>query len=248
VDSGELCGQRIRVKTPQPSTPVRCIEAMREIVTGLIATMPLDAGVPVGAGIPGVTINGIVLTAVNIHQEWLGFQAAEEIGRALDRRTTIVNDADAAGLAEMRYGAGRDRPGTVLVVTLGTGIGTALFRQGELVPNTELGHIEIRGKDAEQRASAVARTRRKLSWEKWAHEVDEYLYRIDMLVWPDLIIVGGGVSKDAGRFLPHFTVRPPVVAAQLRNEAGIIGAALVAASRFPVAGGEPAGPPAAQSD
>lgn len=229
VATGELRGERVRLKTPQPSTPERCIAMVRQIVQTITAGMDLDPAAPIGVGIPGVTIDGIVLTATNIHHDWLGFDASRAVGKALGRPGFIVNDADAAGLAEMRFGAGRGRAGTVLVVTLGTGVGTALFRNGALVPNTELGHIEVRGKDAEQRASAAARTRRRLSWEKWAGEVDEFLARVDRLVWPDLIIIGGGVSKEAGRFIPRLTVRPPVVAAELRNEAGIVGAALVAA-------------------
>ncbi len=229
VDTGELRSERLRTKTPQPSTPDRCIAAMRELLDRLGAQAHIDPVVPVGLGVPGVIIDGIVLTATNIHSDWLGFDAATAVSRALNRPATAVNDADAAGLAEMRFGAGRGSTGTVFVVTLGTGVGTALFRNDALVPNMELGHIEIRGKDAEIRASSAARTRRKLSWEKWAADVNEYLRRIDMLMWPDLIIVGGGISKDADKFLPRFTLRPPVVAAKLRNEAGIVGAAIVGA-------------------
>jgi polyphosphate glucokinase len=229
VETGELCGERLRVKTPQPATPARCIEEMRKLVEQIATAVDLDPAAPVGVGVPGVAIDGIILTATNIDDEWLGFDAGDAVSRTLGRRAAIVNDADAAGLAELRFGAGRGRQGTVLVVTLGTGVGTALFRNGDLVPNTELGHIEVRGKDAEHRAASAARTRRKLSWQKWASEVDEYLHRVDMLVWPDLIIVGGGVSKDGDKFIPLLTVRPPVVAALLRNEAGIVGAALVGA-------------------
>ncbi len=231
VDTGELRTERVRVKTPQPSTPRRCVEAMEGLVRRLTDVLPLDASAPVGVGVPGVTIGGIVLTASNIDETWLGFDAEGSIAKALKRPTTIVNDADAAGLAELRFGAGKDHTGTILVVTLGTGIGTALFRNGHLVPNTELGHIEVRGRDAESRASASARIRRRLSWEKWSDEVNEFLHRLDMLLWPDLIIVGGGVSKEAEKFLPRFSVRPPVVAAQLRNEAGIVGAAMRAVDR-----------------
>lgn len=229
VETGELRSPRLRFRTPEPSTPGRVIEVMREIVGRIAESVAIDPQTPVGVGVPAVAIDGIVLTATNIDEEWLGFDAGSAIAAELGRRAAIVNDADAAGLAEMRFGAGRGRQGTVLVVTLGTGVGSALFRNGDLIPNTELGHIEVRGKDAEHRAASAARTRRKLSWQKWASEVDEFLHRVDMLVWPDLIIVGGGVSKDAERFVPLFTVRPTVVAAQLRNEAGIVGAALVGA-------------------
>jgi polyphosphate glucokinase len=228
VDSGELRSERIRVKTPQPSTPQRCIAAMSDLVDEITKQVTVDPATPVGVGVPGVTIDGIVLSAANIHEDWLGFDVSDGTSRALKRRAIAINDADAAGIAEMRFGAGRGRMGTVLILTLGTGIGSALFRNGELVPNTELGHMEVRGKDAEHRASSAARIRRKLSWEKWANEVDQFLHRVDFLVWPDLIIVGGGVSKDADKFIKRFTVRPPVVAAQLRNEAGIVGAAMAA--------------------
>jgi polyphosphate glucokinase len=149
VETGELRSQRLRVKTPQPATPGRCIEAMRELVDQIATAVPLDPAAPVGVGVPAVAIDGIVLTATNIDDEWLGFDAGEAVTRTLGRRAAIVNDADAAGLAELRFGAGRGRQGTVLVVTLGTGVGSALFRHGDLVPNTELGHIEIRGRDAE---------------------------------------------------------------------------------------------------
>jgi polyphosphate glucokinase len=229
VETGQLRSERLRIRTPQPSTPDRCIAVMAQIVEQATAETPIPDGAPVGVGIPAVAIDGIVLTATNIDDDWLGYDAGDGISQRLGRRTAVVNDADAAGLAEMRFGAGRGRQGTVLVVTLGTGVGSALFLNGRLLPNTELGHIQIRGKDAEDRASGAARIRRRMSWEKWADEVDEFLHRLDMLVWPDLIIIGGGASKDADRFIGKFTVRPPVVAAQLRNEAGIVGAAMVAA-------------------
>jgi len=229
VDTGELRTERVRVRTPQPSTPRRCIEAMEGLVRRLTDTLPLDPSAPVGVGIPGVAIDGTILTATNIDKGWLGFPAGDAVAKALQRRVTIINDADAAGLAELQFGAGRGHSGTVLVITLGTGIGTALFRNGHLVPNTELGHVEIRGRDAESRASATARIRRKLSWVKWASDVDEFLHRIDTLLWPDLIIVGGGVSREAEKFLHRIKVRPPLVTAQLRNEAGIVGAAVRAA-------------------
>jgi polyphosphate glucokinase len=222
-----LRSRRVRLKTPEPSTPHRCIATIRTIVASISHDVPVDPSAPIGVGVPGVAMHGVVRTAANIHGDWLGFDAGRAVREALGRPARMVNDADAAGVAEMRFGAGRGQRGTVLIVTLGTGVGTALFRDGHLVPNTELGHIEIRGRDAEDRASAAARIRRKQSWEKWASDVDEYLHRIDALVWPDLVIVGGGVSKEAAKFLPRLTVRPPVVAAQLRNEAGIVGAAVI---------------------
>jgi polyphosphate glucokinase len=229
VVTGTLATPRLRVVTPQPSTPRRCAEVTRALVDRLAEVVPLDPTVPLGLGVPGVTMGGVVLTAANIAPEWIRFDAARGFAELLGRPVTVVNDADAAGVAEMRFGAGRGRSGSVLVITLGTGIGSALFRNGELVPNMELGHMEVRGKEAEARASAAVRTRRHMSWAKWALAVDEVLRRIDALLWPDLIVIGGGVSKAGDKFIPRLTVRPPVVAAQLRNEAGIVGAAMLAA-------------------
>jgi polyphosphate glucokinase len=240
VESGGLASERVRVRTPQPATPGRVIESMRELVDTLSASQPVNAALAVGVGVPGVTDHGIVRTAANIDDAWVGFDAGGAIAAALQRRTAVVNDADAAGVAEMQFGAGRGRQGTVLIVTLGTGIGSALFRDGRLIPNTEFGHIEMRGKDAEQRASAAVRTRRRLTWDKWAAEVNEFLNRMDRLLWPDLVIVGGGVSKEGDKFIPRLAVRPPVVAAQLRNEAGIVGAAMLAAAMGPDQGAPPA--------
>ena len=185
---------------------------------------------PVGIGIPGAVPHGIVSTAFNIDRSWIGVDGAALFEAALGRPCTILNDADAAGLAEMRFGAGAGRSGTVLMLTLGTGIGSALFVDGTLVPNTEFGHIEIRGKDGERRASAGARERKGLSYAKWAPLLNEYLQRIEALVWPDLIILGGGISKKADHFIPLLDVRPPVVAAALQNQAGIVGVALQAAA------------------
>ena len=229
VLTGELRSERVRVPTPHPATPARCIDEIVRVVAQTTRGISLPADAPIGVAVPAVTIDGIVLTATNIDEGWLGFDARDAIQRLIGRTATIINDADAAGLAEMHFGAGRGRMGTVLLITLGTGIGSALFRNGELVPNTELGHIEIHGRDAHVRAAAVARIRRGVSWAKWADDVDDFLHRVDMLVWADLIIIGGGVSKDADKFLARFSVRPPVVAAELKNNAGIVGAAWSAA-------------------
>lgn len=222
VDSrrGVLIGERVRVETPQPASPEAVVKATAQLVAGLGP----DAG-PIGIGVPGAIVGGRVMTAANIDSGWIGVHAealfAEEIGRAC----VVLNDADAGGVAEVRYGAGRGVKGVILFLTLGTGIGAALFVNGILVPNMELGHIEIRGKDAETRASASARERREQSFAQWAPALNEYLNRIDALIWPDLIIIGGGISRKAGKFIPLLDVRPPVVAAALQNEAGIIGAA-----------------------
>ncbi|HVA88094.1 MAG TPA: ROK family protein [Candidatus Saccharimonadales bacterium] len=231
TERGLLLTERIRVKTPRPARPSAVIAQMTSIVDRSARGDGVDRGVPVGVGIPSVVIDGVTVTAANIDEEWVGLQADRALTEGLGRRTEIINDADAAGLAEMRFGAGAGRRGTVLLLTLGTGIGSALFLDGRLVPNLELGHIEIRGRDGEARASAAARIRRNLSWERWALDLDEYLHRVDRLVWPDLIIIGGGISKQAPRFIDRLTVRPPVLPAQLQNNAGIVGAAMIAVER-----------------
>lgn len=223
TSSGELLAERHRLLTPQPSTPEAVAETVVRVVqhfgwTGLA-----------GCGFPGVILHGVVHTAANISSKWLGTNARSLLETAAGCTFTVANDADVAGLAEMRLGAGKGRSGVVLVVTLGTGIGTALFCNGRLVPNTELGHIEIRGKDAEKRASEAVRDRKGLSWKKWSKRVDEYLNRMQAYLWPELIIIGGGISKKHEKFLPLLDVDTEVAPAQLRNEAGIIGAALAAA-------------------
>lgn len=218
---GRLIGERERVETPQG----KGIDALVEAVAEVVGRLDVDAG-PVGIGFPGAIVGGRVMTAFNVDRDWIGVDVAERFGERIGRPCVVLNDADSAGLAEMRFGAGRGAPGVVLMLTLGTGIGSALFVDGVLVPNTEMGHIEIRGKDAERRASASARQRKGWSYARWAPVLSEYLERIDGLLWPDLIILGGGVSRKGDRFIPLLDVRPPVVAAALRNEAGIVGAAL----------------------
>jgi len=222
TSTGELVQPRHRLRTPHPASP--------EAVTGTVAELVRHFGWkgPVGCGFPAVIGNGQVRTAANIARDWIGQDAGRMFETATDCTMSLRNDADAAGLAEMRFGAGRGRGGVVLIVTLGTGIGTALFADGRLFPNTELGHIDIRGKEAEKRAAESARTRDDLSWKKWAKRVDEYLQRIHALLWPDLIVIGGGVSRKHERFLPLLEVDCEVVPAQLRNEAGIVGAAIAA--------------------
>ncbi|MEQ8839785.1 MAG: ROK family protein [Miltoncostaeaceae bacterium] len=224
VRTGVLVGERVRVPTPQPSTPDAVLAAAAALVE------QLGAGLPVGVGVPGVVLGGVVMSAANIDAEWIGFDVRDALAGRFGV-CSVLNDADAAGLAEMRFGAAAGHPGVVLMLTLGTGIGSALFAGGLLVPNTEFGHIEIRGKDGERRASAGARERRGLSYKRWAPLLEEYLRRIDALVWPDLIILGGGVSKRADRFLGLIDVRPPVMPAALLNGAGIVGAAVRAAEQ-----------------
>jgi polyphosphate glucokinase len=231
VTTGQLVSDRLRVATPDPSTP----EAMVPVITRLVrrvGTAVKDTSAPVGVGVPCVVIGGVTLTAANIDAGWVGYEADQRLTTTLKREVIVLNDADAAGLAEVRFGAGRDKAGVVLLLTLGTGVGSGLFVDGKLVPNTELGHMEIRGRDAERRSAAAARVRRGLSWKAWANDLDEHLHAIDRILWPSLIIIGGGVSKRSERFLPRLTARPPIVPAELLNDAGIVGAALAAAEKF----------------
>jgi polyphosphate glucokinase len=229
VEAGRFRSDRIRVATPNPSTPDAVIAAIGRISKRLAKINHLSPTTPVGVGLPGVTMEGTLKFAGNIDPSWIGFPVVERLRKSTGREVTIVNDADAAGIAEMRFGIGKDRPGVVIFLTLGTGVGSGVFIDGTLVPNTEFGQMEIRGRPAERRSAAAARVRRGLSWKAWAQDLDEHLDRIDKLMWPTLMILGGGVSKRADQFIPRLTVRPPVVAATLRNDAGIIGAAIVAA-------------------
>ncbi|HEY7591285.1 MAG TPA: ROK family protein [Candidatus Limnocylindrales bacterium] len=228
--TGTLVSERLQEKTPNPSTPDRVVEIIATLV-GRVAPLA-GAAAPVGIGVPCVVLDGVTKTAANIDQAWIDFDADRVVEGVLRRPVRVVNDADAAGLAEMRFGAGRGKRGVVLMLTLGTGVGSALFTDGHLVPNTELGHLEIRGADAEDRSAAAVKTRESLSWEAWAALLDEHIRAIDRILWPDLIILGGGVSRDADRFIPLLTARPPIVAATLENDAGIVGAALAAAERL----------------
>ncbi|WP_043614304.1 polyphosphate--glucose phosphotransferase [Nonomuraea candida] len=216
--TGELLEERLRVPTPQPSSP----ETVAEVVASIAGHFGWNG--PVGVTFPGVVVDGVVKTAANVDHAWVGVDAARLFGGA-----TVLNDADAAGLAEVRFGRGRGQRGTVLVLTFGTGIGSALFTDGVLLPNTELGHLRLHGRDAEHRASARAREEHELSWEEWAERVEEYLRYVEMLFTPSLIVVGGGASKKAHKFLPHIRLDTPVAPAALQNQAGIIGAAHAAA-------------------
>ena len=220
TETGELLAERIRIKTPKPATP----EAIATTAVEVVRRSGWDG--PVGCGFPAVIKDGVVRTAANIDKAAIGFDMQERLERELKGPVRVINDGDAAGLAEMRWGAGRGCEGVVLMLTLGTGIGTSLFVEGRLVPNTELGHIELRGKDAEHRASDSARKREDLSWQQYAERLDEYLHKIEDLLWPDLIVIGGGISKRSDRFFPHLTARTKVVRAEMLNEAGIAGAAL----------------------
>ncbi|MBA2300654.1 MAG: ROK family protein [Chloroflexi bacterium] len=229
IATGGLLSERLRVPTPTPSTPERVSATIGRLVRRLAKAADLPPGVPVGVGLPGVAMGGRLLTAANIDPAWVDYPVADKLAKSLKRTVSIVNDADAAGIAEMRFGVGAGKPGVVIFLTLGTGVGSGVFVDGTLVPNTEFGQMEIRGRPAERRSAAASRVRRGLSWKAWAMDLDEHLQRIEDLMWPTLFILGGGVSKNADKYIPRLTVRTPVVPASLRNDAGIVGAAIVAA-------------------
>jgi polyphosphate glucokinase len=220
LDKGELLVRRERIPTPHHSTP----HAVADVVAALARRF--DWHGPIGSTFPAVIKKGVAYSAANVDKSWISTDVDAVMSRATGCRVTVMNDADAAGLAEMRWGAGRGQTGVVIMITLGTGIGSAVFVDDVLVPNTELGHLVIRGKDAEARAAANAREDQKLSWKDWASNVDEYLNYLESLFSPDLFIIGGGVSEKAQKFLPLLTVTAPVVPAGMGNDAGIVGAAL----------------------
>lgn len=219
---GAFARDRLRIETPTPSTPKAVVKVVAEIATSFADT---TGGSPIGVTIPGVVTHGVVRSAANIDKGWLDFDAEKAISDKLGRPVTVLNDADAAGVAELNYGAAKNVSGTVLVATLGTGIGTVLLVDGTLVPNTELGHLEIDGFDAESKASSAAREREDLSWSQWAERLQRYFSHVENLFWPDLIVIGGGVSKKADKYLPLLTLRTPIIPAKLLNDGGIIGAA-----------------------
>jgi polyphosphate glucokinase len=224
VTAGALTLERIKVLTPQPAKP----EAIADAVRGLVAQFGWSGRA--GITFPGVVADGVIRTAANLDPAWIGVNAHDLFGTATGLEVKVLNDADAAGQAEMRFGAGAGQRGTVVMLTFGTGIGSALFFDGVLVPNTEFGHIEIRGKDAEKRASERAREVHGLDWAQWAARVNEYMCHLEALLWPELFIVGGGVSRKSDKFLPLLEgLHARVVAAKLHNDAGIVGAALAGA-------------------
>jgi polyphosphate glucokinase len=229
VEAGKFRSERLRVVTPVPATPDAVTASIARLVRRLAKSGGLGDSTPVGIGLPGVAIDGVLKSAANIDPSWIDFPVVDRLTRLLKRPVSIINDADAAGIAEMRFGVGKGQPGVVIFLTLGTGVGSGVFNDGVLVPNTEFGQMEIRGRPAERRSAAAARVRRGLSWKAWAADLDEHLDRIQQLMWPNLMILGGGVSKSADKFVPRLTVRCVVVPALLRNDAGIIGAAIVAA-------------------
>ncbi|MCB9135423.1 MAG: ROK family protein [Anaerolineales bacterium] len=222
TQTGELTLERYRLLTPQPATPQAVAETVGEIARFF------NWNGPIGIGFPAIVRNGVTLSAANVDQAWIGTDAKTLFEQATMCPVRAVNDADAAGIAEMRFGAGLDVPGVVLIVTIGTGLGTALFVNGHLVPNTEFGHIEIGGKDAEWKASEAARIREDLSWKKWAKRFNRYLQTLERLLSPDVIILGGGASKEAEKFVKRIEVQAELKIAAMLNEAGIVGAALAA--------------------
>jgi polyphosphate glucokinase len=222
VASGELMAERYRIATPQPSTPAAVADGVAEV-----ARFFQWQG-PIGCTFPAIVKGGIVYSAANVDKSWIGTDGQALFAERTGCPVVLRNDADAAGIAEMRFGAGRGQSGLVMMLTFGTGIGSALFYNGVLIPNSELGHMEVNGADAEDRASDRARKDEELSWEAWAERVNIYLARLNLLFSPDLYIIGGGVSKKQDRFLHLLSTQTPVMMAEMLNEAGIVGAALAA--------------------
>ncbi|MGB9307792.1 MAG: ROK family protein [Mycobacterium sp.] len=221
LDTGQLIGDRIKLLTPQPATPSAVAKTIAEVVNGFGWTGPL------GVTYPGVVTHGVVQTAANVDKAWIGTNARDIISAELEGQdVAILNDADAAGLAEERYGAGKGHSGLVVLLTFGTGIGSAVIHNGTLIPNTEFGHLEVGGREAEQRAAASVKEKFDWSYEKWTKQVTRVLVAIENVIWPDLFIAGGGISRKADKWIPLLNNRTPVVPAALQNTAGIVGAAM----------------------
>jgi len=223
LDTGRLIGERFKLPTPQPSTP----EAVAKTIAAVVNEFGWEGGL--GVTYPGVVTDGIVRTAANVDKGWIGTNAQDVIGSELGgRHVTVLNDADAAGLAEEKFGAGKDNTGVIVLLTFGTGIGSAVIHNGVLLPNTEFGHLEVGGKEAEHRAASSIKDAKEWSYERWTKEVSRVLVAVENAIWPDLFIAGGGISRKAAKWIPMLTNRTPVVAAALQNEAGIVGAAMAA--------------------
>ena len=220
METGSLLAERVRIKTPKKAEPEPVAEVVAQIAQSFNWTGPI------GIGFPAPIKAGVALMAANVSEKWVGTNVDDLFTKVTGCDCTMINDADAAGLAEMTFGAGLGQPGTVIMVTLGTGIGSAIFLRGKLLPNTEFGHLEMNSEDAEYRASDAARQRENLSWKKYAKRLNKYLAAMEKLFWPDLFIIGGGISKESEKYLPLLTIDTPVVPAQFLNEAGIVGAAL----------------------
>ena len=224
IRKGVLVEKRHRIPTPQPSTP----EAVTDVVTEIAQHFNWQG--PIGCTFPAVIKKGVAYSAANVDESWIGTNGENLIKKKCGCRVLLINDADAAGIAEMEFGAGKGHTGVVIVLTFGTGIGSAVFTNGHLVSNTEFGHMEVRGKDAEDRAADRIRKGKELSWEKWAERVNEFLGRMEIVFSPDLFIIGGGVSKKHDNYLHLLDTQAEIVPAQMRNEAGIIGAAMATSS------------------
>ena len=223
LDTGQLIGERFKLPTPQPSTP----DSVAKTIVEVVEKFGWEGGL--GVTYPGVVTDGIVRTAANVDKGWIGVNAQEVIGAALGgRKITVLNDADAAGLAEEKFGAGKDNTGVIVLLTFGTGIGSAVIHNGVLLPNTEFGHLEVGGKEAEHRAASSIKEAKDWSYERWTKEVTKVLIAVENAIWPDLFIAGGGISRKADKWIPLLENRTPVVAAALQNEAGIVGAAMAA--------------------
>ncbi|MGH3229030.1 MAG: polyphosphate--glucose phosphotransferase [Streptosporangiaceae bacterium] len=221
VTTGKFLADRQKIETPHPALPDSVADVVKQLTTAF------NWSGPVGITFPGVVVDGVTRTAANLDPAWIGLDAGALFGKATGNQVRVLNDADAAGVAEITFGAGKGEQGTVLMVTFGTGIGSALFIKGILVPNTEFGHIEIRGRDAESRASEHAKDLHDLGWAKWAERVDEFLQHLEALISPQLIIVGGGISKQSEKWVPRLTgIQARIVPAAMLNDAGIVGAAM----------------------
>jgi len=222
IKTGKLLAERLRIKTPKKAEPQPVGEVVAEIAKSF------DWKGPIGIGFPAPIKSGITLMAANVSEKWVGTNADDLFTKITGCDCTMINDADAAGLAEMKLGAGKGQLGTVILLTLGTGIGSAIFYRGVLLPNTEFGHLQMKGEDAEYRASDAARQREDLSWKKYAKRLNKYMAAMEKLFWPDLFIIGGGISKESEKYIPLLKTQAPVIPAQFLNEAGIVGAALAA--------------------
>jgi len=220
TNTGELLAERVRIKTPKNAEP----EPIAEIVAEIAKSFNWKRRI--GIGFPAPIKGGVVMMAANISEKWVGINVDELFTKTTGCDCRTINDADAAGLAEMKFGAGKGQPGTVIMITLGTGIGTAIFHRGHLLPNTEFGHLDMNGKIAEHRASDAVRQREELSWKKYAKRLNKYLTAMEKLFWPDVFIIGGGISKESEKYIPLLKIETPVIPAQFLNEAGIVGATL----------------------
>lgn len=235
LETGQVVGDRFRIPTPTPSTPQNVAKVVKEIVDELSGRHHAPAkDAPVGITFPAIISHGVSLSAANVDQSWINADVDDIFSKELGRDVQVMNDADAAGLAEARYGAGKDVKGTVLVITLGTGIGSAFIFNGKLIPNVELGHLELDGFDAETKASASARERDDISWDEYAVRLQRYFSHVEFLFSPELFIIGGGISKRSEDYLPQLDLRTKIIPAELANNAGIVGGALQAAVHFKI--------------